>query len=134
MRHTRRFLLLSVLIYALLACAACRRSEEATRRSRFRAGLVALVLIAVAVFFAFTKADPFASSYSLPAVVRTANVSASFIKEIRELGYANTSIEQLVRLKDHGVSAAYIKRMKERGYGDLTLDEYIRLRDRGERE
>jgi len=54
--------------------------------------------------------------------------------EIKEIGYANTSIEQLVRLKDHGVSAAYIKRMKERGYPDLTLDEYIRLRDRGERE
>lgn len=34
----------------------------------------------------------------------------------------------------HGVSASYIKRMKERGYADLSLDEYIRLRNRGERE
>jgi len=29
--------------------------------SRFKAGLIALVLIVVAVFFAFTKANPFAS-------------------------------------------------------------------------
>ena len=33
-----------------------------------------------------------------------------------------------------GLSASYIKRMKERGYADLSLDEYIRLRNRGERE
>jgi len=59
--------------------------------------------------------------------------SASFIKELKELGYSNVAIEQLVRLKDHGVSASYIKRMKEKGY-DVSLDEYVRLRDRGERE
>jgi hypothetical protein len=60
-------------------------------------------------------------------------VSTSFIKELKELGYSNVAIEQLVRLKDHGVSASYIKRMKEKGY-DVSLDEYVRLRDRGERE
>ena len=41
--------------------------------SRFKAGLIALVLIVVAVFFAFTKANPFASPYKLTAVFRSAN-------------------------------------------------------------
>ena len=55
------------------------------------------------------------------------------LKELKELGYNNVAIEQLVRLKDHGVSASYIRRMKEKGY-EVSLDEYVRLRDRGERE
>ena len=41
--------------------------------SRFKAGLIALVVISVAVFFAFTKANPFASPYTLTAVFHSAN-------------------------------------------------------------
>ena len=41
--------------------------------SRFKAGLIAIAVIVVAVFFAFTKANPFASPYTLTAVFRSAN-------------------------------------------------------------
>src|SRR5919197_728583 len=41
--------------------------------SRFKAGVIALVVITVAVFFAFTKANPFSHPYKLNAVVRSAN-------------------------------------------------------------
>src|ERR671937_619756 len=41
--------------------------------SRFKAGLIAIVVIAVAVFFAFTKANPFSNPYTLNAVFRSAN-------------------------------------------------------------
>jgi hypothetical protein len=61
-------------------------------------------------------------------------VSASFVKELKELGYQNLPTDQLVRLKDHGVSASYIRKMHEKGYTNLPIDEYIRMRDRGERE
>jgi len=65
--------------------------------------------------------------------MRDHGVTASFIRELKDLGYERTPVEQLIRLKDHGVTAAYIKRMKERGY-DVSLDEYIQLRDRGTKE
>lgn len=41
--------------------------------SRFTAGLIAIVLIAVATYFGFTKANPFADPYRLSAVFETAN-------------------------------------------------------------
>jgi len=41
--------------------------------SPFKAGVIALVVISVAVFWAFTKANPFASPYTLTAVFRSAN-------------------------------------------------------------
>jgi hypothetical protein len=53
---------------------------------------------------------------------------------LKDLGYNNLPVEQLIRLKDHGVSASYIRRMHEKGYTNLPVDEYIRMKDRGERE
>jgi phospholipid/cholesterol/gamma-HCH transport system substrate-binding protein len=55
---------------------ALRRKKKDPRdpgMSRFKAGLIAIAVIVVAVFFAFTKANPFASPYTLTAVFRSAN-------------------------------------------------------------
>jgi virulence factor Mce-like protein len=41
--------------------------------SPLKAGLIALVVIAIGVYFAFTKANPFSSPYKLSAVFHTAN-------------------------------------------------------------
>jgi virulence factor Mce-like protein len=41
--------------------------------SPFKAGVIALAVIAIVVFFAFTKANPFANPYKLTAVFRNAN-------------------------------------------------------------
>ena len=38
---------------------------------------------------------------------------------------------ELRRARDHGVTRAFIQRVKQRGYGNPSLDEVIRLRDRG---
>jgi phospholipid/cholesterol/gamma-HCH transport system substrate-binding protein len=41
--------------------------------SRFKAGLIAIVLIGLLAFFGFTKLNPFANPYTLTAVFRSAN-------------------------------------------------------------
>jgi phospholipid/cholesterol/gamma-HCH transport system substrate-binding protein len=43
------------------------------RMSHFRAGILALVVLAVFAYFGFTKANPFANPYEMEAVFRTAN-------------------------------------------------------------
>ncbi len=41
------------------------------------------------------------------------------------------SLQELRRARDHGVTRGFIQRVKNRGYGQPSLDEVIRLRDRG---
>ena len=52
-----------------------RRRKNARHQgmSRFTAGLIALVVIAIASFFGFTKTNPFANPYELEAVFENAN-------------------------------------------------------------
>jgi len=50
-----------------------RRNPRDRGMSRFTAGLIAVVLIGVAIFFAFTKNNPFSAPYKLTAVFETAN-------------------------------------------------------------
>ena len=50
-----------------------RRHPQHQGMSRFTAGLIAIVLIAVGTFLAFTKANPFSNPYELQAVFRNAN-------------------------------------------------------------
>jgi phospholipid/cholesterol/gamma-HCH transport system substrate-binding protein len=50
-----------------------RKHPQHQGMSRFKAGLIAIVLIAVGSFFGFTKANPFAHPYKLTAVFDTAN-------------------------------------------------------------
>src|ERR687891_904484 len=56
--------------------AIFRRQHRHRKRqgmSPFRAGLIAIVAIAVLSFFGFTKTNPFANPYELTAVFQTAN-------------------------------------------------------------
>jgi len=41
------------------------------------------------------------------------------------------TIEQLVRMQDHGVNARFIKKMKSRGFDNLSIEELIKLADHG---
>jgi phospholipid/cholesterol/gamma-HCH transport system substrate-binding protein len=50
-----------------------RKHPQHQGLSRFKAGLLAILLIAVGSFFGFTKANPFAHPYKLTAVFDTAN-------------------------------------------------------------
>ena len=49
------------------------RSPRDTGMPRFRAGLIAIIVIAVGTYFGFTKANPFASPYELTAAFDTVN-------------------------------------------------------------
>ena len=54
-------------------------------------------------------------------------VNPQFINGLKELGFQNVPIEQLVRMQDHGVNAALITKMRSRGFTDTSIDELIRL-------
>jgi len=49
------------------------RSAQHKGMPAFRAGLIALIIVAVGTYFGFTKANPFASPYKLEAVFDTVN-------------------------------------------------------------
>jgi archaellum component FlaD/FlaE len=57
-------------------------------------------------------------------------VSREYLMGLRRLGY-HPSVDDLVRLADHGVSVAFIERMRGHGYTRLSVDDLIRLRDHG---
>jgi len=50
---------------------------------------------------------------------------------MRALGYAGLSLEEYVRMRDHGVTPDFVESMKEVGYTQLTAGELVRLRDHG---
>jgi len=58
-------------------------------------------------------------------------VTPDYIESIRKAGYDNVSLDQLIRMKDHGVDAEFIRRAKAHGFQKLSLDQLIRLRDAG---
>jgi hypothetical protein len=57
-------------------------------------------------------------------------VSAAYLAGLRRLGY-HPGPDDLVKLVDHGVSISFIERMRSHGYAHLTVDDLIRLRDHG---
>lgn len=57
-------------------------------------------------------------------------VSRNYLAGLHRLGY-HPSPDELVRLVDHGVSVAFIERMRSHGYSRLSVDDLIRLRDHG---
>ncbi len=62
--------------------------------------------------------------------MRDHGVSETYVGDLARLGY-HPSAEELVRLVDHGVSAGFIERMRSHGYTHLSVDDLIRLRDHG---
>ena len=63
--------------------------------------------------------------------MRDHGVSASYIGQLRQLGYAQVGVEKLIELRDHGVSADYVAALHGAGYTQLTPADLIRLRDNG---
>jgi hypothetical protein len=59
--------------------------------------------------------------------LRSEGVTATYISNIRSLGFTDLTLEQAVRLANANVSSAFIAMMIELGY-ELTIDEYIELR------
>ena len=62
--------------------------------------------------------------------LRDHGVSSAYVTTLSSLGY-HPGPGDLIRLVDHGVSALFIERMRSHGYTHLSVDDLIRLRDHG---
>ncbi len=60
-------------------------------------------------------------------------VRPMYIRELKALGYQLPSVEMAIRLVDHGVNIGFIKKLAEMGYKKLSIEELIRARDHGVR-
>ncbi len=65
--------------------------------------------------------------------LRDHGVSPNFLKELKALGYGLPPVEMAIRLTDHGVRISYIKKLAEMGYKKLSFEELIRAADHGVR-
>lgn len=65
--------------------------------------------------------------------LRDHGVSPKFLKELKAMGYGLPPVEMAIRLTDHGVRAGYIKKLADLGYKKLTFEELIRAADHGVR-
>ena len=91
------------------------RSPRDTGMPRFRAGLIALVVIAIGTYFGFTKANPFASPYELTAAfdtvnnlkpnspVRIAGVDVGKVKTIEPVGGDSGAAVVTMEIKEKGL-------------------------------
>ncbi len=62
--------------------------------------------------------------------LRSEGVTATYISNIRSLGFTDLTLDQAVRLAGADVSSAFVAMMMELGY-ELSIDEYIELRRSG---
>jgi len=65
--------------------------------------------------------------------LRDHGVTPNFLKELKALGYGLPPVEMAIRLADHGVRTGYIKKLAEMGYKKLSFEELIRAADHGVR-
>src|SRR6266498_1623209 len=62
------------------------------------------------------------SSVEYLVKVRDHGVSLKFIGEMASLGYRNLEPEALIRIRDHGVTPAFINEFVAAGYPQLSVD------------
>ncbi len=60
-----------------------------------------------------------------------ADVGPSYLRELREVGYADLTVEQLVAMRTNAVSADYIRGLKSVGYAELPTEDLVALRSNG---
>ncbi len=63
--------------------------------------------------------------------LREHGVSPSVISKFHDMGYPDVPLDKAVELVDHGVDPEFVEDMKKIGQRNITLDEAIRLRDHG---
>jgi hypothetical protein len=62
--------------------------------------------------------------------MRIHSVTTDFVRQIRELGFRDASVDDLVSMRIHGVSADFARRAKARDPG-VTVDELVSMRIHG---
>lgn len=68
---------------------------------------------------------------SSPSVVASVDQSHDFVDELAAAGYRGLSVDQLIKLRDHGVDGEYLAGLRKAGYTGLSVDDVVRLRDHG---
>jgi len=63
--------------------------------------------------------------------LKTAGVTADYVRSLRSLGFANLSSKELASLSIHGVTPAYIQTMRAAGYNALSAKELTDFRIHG---
>jgi phospholipid/cholesterol/gamma-HCH transport system substrate-binding protein len=103
------------------------------------AGAIALVVIAVAVFFAFSKANPFSSKYELNAVfesannlgenspVRIAGIEVGKVKKVESMGDGSGLAKVTMEIDDRGLPIKKDARLKIRSRLFLEGNYFVDL-------
>lgn len=78
------------------------------------------------------KAEGFAN-LTLDQVSRSKNhgVTLEYIKAMKAAGHSGTTIEEFVRTKDHGVTPEYVQEMRKDGYASASIEDLVRAKDHG---
>ena len=105
-----------------------RKRPGDTGMSRVRAGLVAIVLIVVAVFFGFTKANPFGNPYQIQAVFKTAN-NIKPNSPVRIAGVEVGKVKKVQTVKGDASAATVTMTLKKSGL-PLHKDLSVKIRPR----
>ena len=122
--------------------AIFRRSKAAGRKkgmSPFKAGLLAIVLVVVGTYFAYTKANPFADPYEFSASfntvnnlqadseVRIAGVEVGTVKTVEPIEGGGDGATVTMEIEDHGLPIHEDAEIKIRPNIFLEGNEFVDL-------
>jgi DNA-binding winged helix-turn-helix (wHTH) protein len=62
---------------------------------------------------------------------KNAVAKVDYVAELRRLGYTNLSVDELIKLRNHGVTPEFIEGLKTHGYGSLSIEQLLKLRNHG---
>jgi hypothetical protein len=63
--------------------------------------------------------------------LRDQGVTSDYLAELKGLGYAGLSADDIVRLRNHGITTDFIRRVNASGGGRRSAAELVSLRDGG---
>ena len=63
--------------------------------------------------------------------MRIHGVTAGFVRELKDLGYKDLRVDEVVKLRIHAASPTFIREMGDLGYKNLALNDVVRMRIHG---